>query len=395
MISRYARRAIGFVTAVIGFNLSVGAIVHAQDTLPYEEVRTLSSAVTPIEEKFTIDQSGAGSYRLVLTDLGFPDPMPSLKLAVTRGSTVVGTVESAGSGTAKTLNFEATPGDYYVRAVGVLPASGLGSVGVAIYKGSSATPGETPVVNILKTLDAPPALRPNQAQITADFKAASTGTYEVELNDFLFPQPLTDLVVNVVDVDAGTVKATLPAAGSATFPAQSGVTYRVSVIGEASDAVGAGLFSVRIRPAGATAAEFLRVQELGRVKLEGSPTLTAGAYELSLRDLLYPSQLAQVGAAVAFDGRLVTSTTASGNASFNAVAGQYAVYSVAQASGALLGSYGIEIRDTASGATPLSIAKSVGGATGTSPAYQFVANIATAGALPRAARRFRVPDCSH
>src|SRR5882762_2446557 len=74
--------------------LVVCSQVNAQALL--DEVHTVGSADSgvPIENSFAI--SSAGTYEVTLTDLGAqlqptPAPLVSVRLAVTRGTTVVGT----------------------------------------------------------------------------------------------------------------------------------------------------------------------------------------------------------------------------------------------------------------------------------------------------------------
>src|SRR3954466_6857263 len=64
-------------------------------TPPFEEAKTLSTLVDPVERDFDIGQSGAGKYRITLTDLGAqivspaPAPLASVQLVVTQGQKVI------------------------------------------------------------------------------------------------------------------------------------------------------------------------------------------------------------------------------------------------------------------------------------------------------------------
>src|SRR5689334_2344567 len=138
--------------------LPAGAVMA--QTLPLQETTTLSSDTNPIESDFSIPQSGAGQYKITLTDLGAllpappagpgPAPLDNAHVVITRGTTVVATVDTdadtgggsgGGSGgggasapvTSWTATFDATPGTYKAHLAGKAgTGAGSGPVGLTI-----------------------------------------------------------------------------------------------------------------------------------------------------------------------------------------------------------------------------------------------------------------------
>jgi hypothetical protein len=371
MNSRLVRWTFGMVLAIA----SLSGMAHAQTEL-LNEVRTLSSGTTPVEQE--IDIPAAGNYRVNLVDFGFPAPLAVAKLAVTQGATVVATGATSPAAASVAVDFAAaTSGKHVIRIVGVPGTSGQGSVGVTVSQVNGAT--VTQLNDFVFTLAAPATPRPNLTQLEENFTLQTAGSYEVQLTDFALPSALPDLALSIVEVGPNNQVAVLTSAGSATFNAQAGVQYRLAALGQADDAVGAGLFSVRIHKSGSTTNDFARTLPVGRVEQTGSVVLDApGSYELVLNDLQFPSPLTSVGAAITQAGEVAVSVAAPGSTAFTAAAGQYLIYSLATTTGASIGSYGVEVRN-ASNAVLFSTVKTKGGGTGPVPAYQFVTDISAAG----------------
>jgi MYXO-CTERM domain-containing protein len=367
MISRLAR----WIWGALLFVAAVGGVANAQTVL-LDEVRTLSAGAAPVEHAFDITQ--AGSYRLVFTDLKFPRALTSGKLAVTRGTTVVGTANVDAINSTATLDFDATAGSYVVRVVGTPETGRQGNVGIVITRS-----GETASFNeFVATIAAPPVPSPsNQAVLEDAFTPSVAGSYEVVLTDAALPEALPDLLLSVNEPGVGVV-AQLSAAGTTTFSAQAGVEYQIAVIGASSVSTNAGLFSVRVRPAGTSANIFSRTVPVGRVQSVGSVTLSAGAHVLSVNDLLFPSALTQKAASLLSDGALAV-TGAAGDTPFTATAGDHLIYVAASAAASQSGSYGLEVRPSG-GAPAFSTVKSVGGETGPTPAFTYIVDVPSAGA---------------
>src|ERR1700730_11648876 len=101
----------------------------AQSSL-LNEVHTIADPSQGVPVECSFDVSVAGTYQVTLNDLGMnvettpavPAPLASVKLGVTSGTTVVGTVLTAPGN----MQFNATVGTYVIRVVGV-PGTDPGS----------------------------------------------------------------------------------------------------------------------------------------------------------------------------------------------------------------------------------------------------------------------------
>jgi hypothetical protein len=374
--------------AALGAALAFCGAVRAQTPL-LQEVHTLSSAVTPVERELAIEN--AGSYQLKLTDLRVPAAFTSLKLAVTNGTAVLATV-TGNAASPVTVNFDAPAGaTLIVRVIGKpATAAGTGSVGWTVTRLSDAFV----VQNVVETIGAPPAgLADNQASIDTTFTPTASGNYDVVLTDINVPQALNDLILSVTRVGDSSPLVIIPkTAGTtafATFSATAGANYHIVALAESDATLKAGLFSVRVRDSSGVTV-FSQTQALGRVERLSSVTLAAGPHELVLTDLQFPIALSRIGAAVILNGERAAIATATGTTPFAAAAATYDLYSVAIAAGTSPGSYGIEVRPQG-GAPLFSAVKTVGGTTGTTPGYSFIADVPTAGAYKLRLADFAFP----
>lgn len=374
-----------FVAASAVF--AIASTTYAQTPL-LEEVSTLSSGAAPIERSFDISQTGA--YQLTLTDLRVPAPLTSVKVAVTQGTTLLGTTTATPGTPSAAFNFDvASAGTVVIRVVGKLPtASGSGNVGVRVTRVADAAV----VQDFVSTLAAPAApVDENRGIVDETFTAQAAGLYEVSLADLAIPQPLTGLILSVTRVGGGIV-ATLPNAGamSTTFNVDAAADYKVVAIGESAVPLNAGLFSVRVRDTGSGANVLSRTVTIGRVQQLGKVTLAAGAHTLTLTDFQFPAGLSQVGAALSLDGQSDVALGASGSAPFTAVAGEYTVYGFA--STGTTGNYGIEVKPSAGAvafATVQTVSAPASGAT--PPAFSFTVDISAAGSYRAHLTDFEFP----
>lgn len=341
---------------------------HAQEPL-LTEVRTVASAAPPVLQTFEIPQGG--EYELTLTDFEFPARLAAVKLAVTRGDTVVTQLEGA----AAAHRFTATAGTHTVHVVGIPDAASVsGSFGVEIKRVAD----NASTLQFADSLGLPPAEVDGRGVIAETFTVPATGSYEVSLTDLQLPQSLTTLTLAITR--PGSVDLfTIGTPGTQTFTLQAG-EYRLFVIAQAPASVKAGLFSVNIQPAGGGESLYARTETAGDVRLLGEPPLTAGLHSVTLTDFGFPASLVNRQVVVARNGAVAARLSAPGDASFTAVAGAHSIYAFAAPAPAPgSGSYGVEVRP--SGAAPAFTAvQTVGGAPGTTPAYAFTVDVAAAGA---------------
>jgi hypothetical protein len=300
-----------------------------------DETRTIGQINTAIERDFTV--AAAGSYEIRLTDLQVPAPLANYRVAITRGSEVVATLESPNS----SRQFNASAGSYGVRVIAAPTApNSFGTVGVQIFNATTNT-AVVDFSNVVQNVDPPPPA--TQKTLDTTFEVTAAGRYELALADLQFPVAVNQVTAAVIREGAPQVSANLTAPGTAAFDATPGV-YRVVAVGTAASTRAAGLFSVRVRPVGGGAARFLQVVELGNVARIGSAVLEAQSHTLVLADFAVPAALSSTAAVVVADGAVVSTLAAAGNAAFNALAAEHTVFSLGTSSGASGGSYGVELR---------------------------------------------------
>jgi hypothetical protein len=364
---------------------------HAQTTVPYQEVHTVADTAhaVPVEHSVTI--STAGTYQVTLVDLGAAltptAPLASVKLAITQGSSIVGTpLSGAGS-----VQFTATAGATYVLHVVGAPGTvaGSGPIGIQV----TAVTDNTVVDTFSDTLALPSAALPsNEAVIDDTFTVASSGSYVVTLTDMQLPQALTTLTL-IITTTNGTIVTNppLPAAGSATIALQQGVSYRIFAVGQSDPTIDAGLYSAVVTPAGGGAPVYGKAVPVGVVSPAQNATPTAGlGYTLSLVDLGVPAALTAAGAVVTLDGQVVTTLTAAGSSPpFTAAAGTYQVFVLA--STATAGSYALALAPQ-NGAAALNVARGVTAPGSKVSAYSFDAAVTSGGSYNFNLVDFGIPN---
>ena len=364
------------------------AAARAQDVAvpPFSEVHTIaaSGAATPVEHDFTL--TAAGSYQVVLTDLGAqlpaPAPLASVTLAVTSGNALVGKA-LVGPGT---LQINATAaGTYTVHVVGT-PGAVAGSGPIGIQIGTAASPAA--VGSYSDNIALPAGTAPSGEGILDDsFTVTSSGNYTLSLADLQLPQSLGTLTLALTAQGAPTVLQVLPDpnnnAMQATVALQSGVTYRITAAGLVASGATGGLFSAVVVPAGGGSPVYGNAVPVGLTTLVATPALTAGNQTLTLTDLAFPAALTQVGAAVVLNGQsaLTTPVSAAGTQTFVAAGGTYQVFGVAtpQSTSPAAGAYSIQIQPAGSGSAELSVARTVTGSGSGLSAYSFDTTLANAG----------------
>ena len=379
---------------------------HAQTVL-FNKVHTIAAATqaVPVEETLTI--TTAGNYQVTLVDLGAQisasAALTSVELAVTSGSTVVGTpLTAAGS-----AQFAATPGTYIIHVVGI-PATSTDTSGNTVTTPYSGLIGiqvtnvasNTQVATYSDTLAFPSSSTGsgNTVGVVNDtFTVSTADNFQLSLSDLQLPQALGQLTM-VIAVQGGAVVtnsllATAPGTPTATSTValQPG-TYRIFAAGQGG-AVNAGLYSVTLTAgSGAGAIAYSNTTPVGTVVPVGNLNLNAGgSYTLGFNDLSYPQPLSSLAAAVTLNGQVAAELTAAGTSQpFTSVSGAYKVFALATAAPAVAatatvpavpaaGSYTLALSPQ-SGAPVLSIARAVtaGGATDPTP-YSFDTNVTTAG----------------
>jgi len=370
------------VTALLITCVLVSGYSRAQSAV-FSQVHTVaaSNVAVPVEEPVTI--TTAGTYQVTLTDFGAqlptPAPLKSVKLAITSGGTLVGTPMTA----AGSMQFSATAADYVIHVIG-LPDStkaGSGPIGITVTN----TADNSQVAAFSASLALPNVGIPNNDGVLEDtFTVPASGTYQITLTDFQFPQSLGTLTLAITK-QAGALITSLPAngnpppAGTNPVPLQSNTTYSIFVIGQSGTAVNAGLYGVNISPVGGGAAVYSRTVPVGAVTALGSPTLVAGSYTLAFKDLAFPNPLSPAGAVVALNGQSAAQLTATGQQTFTATATTYQVFALGlPLAPASTGSYSVSLTPQ-NGSPILSVARAVSASGSAVTAYNYDAVVTAAG----------------
>lgn len=260
----------------------------------------------------TFDIAQAGTYRLKLTDLAFPEALastPRVLLLQDSGPAIVPINADM---------FDATPGTYQLFIFATAsPASlsGLYNVRVDSGVGTAAIYVSTqPVGNL------PPA---------TDVTIAAAGTHTLTLTDAVFPASLTGL--SAVVTQNGAVLETLGTAGTKNLVAAQGPA-QIYVNATPSTAEGVGAFSVQLTRsvvevyADVVAVDASAAPESPAIfSAEYSTAVAAGPYELELEDFERPVALASMKAAMTQGATVRGLLPSEGTAQFNLQAGRLKV----------------------------------------------------------------------
>jgi hypothetical protein len=364
--------------------------------VPCTEVHTVGAAnqAAPLEQSFTI--SNAGTYQVTLTDLGAQltpsAPLQAVELAVTTGTTIVGTPLMA-AGTA-TLT-ASSPGTYVLHIVGT-PGNGLGSGAVGV----EVTASDGTVVDTYSgTLTTPQQALPSTEALLSDtftVSGANAGSYTITLTDLKLQGSLATLLLLVVVPGGASPIATLSGPNSMPVTLPAG-TYDVFAVAQTAANASSGLYSIEVAsPGGAVA--YGKTVPVGGATLLGSTVLDTGTYTLSSADLKLPAALSQLYATVVQGGQAAATLAAAGSTSFTVVTANstYQTFAAGVPPNSGAGSYAVQIAPQAGGQALLSEARPV-----TAPcnppsictsAFSYDANVASAGTYTSVLTDFGFPS---
>jgi hypothetical protein len=258
----------------------------------------------------TFNVAQAGTYRLKLTDLLFPE-------ALAAAPQVLLLQEAASGPVIVPLNqdmFDATPGTYRLLIFATASSASLaGLYNVRVDSGENT--------GALYVSTQPVGNLPRATDVTI----TTAGTHTLTLSDAVFPASLTSL--SAVVTQNGAVLETLNAAGTKNVLAAQG-PVEVYVNATPSAAEGVGAFSVQLTRAGTEVyADVVPVdasaepQSPAIYSVESSAAIAAGPYQLQLEDFERPEPLSSLQAAMT-QGAIVRGLLATeGTAQFNLQAG--------------------------------------------------------------------------
>lgn len=369
-------------------------------SLILDEVHTLatSSQAVPIEQ--SINVTAAGTYQVQLTDIGATQspatPLVSVALAVTNGSTIVGTPLTAAGSTSFTAS---AAGTYVVRIVGQ-PTTSVGSGPVLVTITNTST---SAVLTSFEADLALPASNTNNFESVNDtFTVTTSGNYTVTLVDWSFPQPLALVELALaspsqfltgMSITNGTAVGT-----PATVALQPNTTYTLFAAGQTASTATAGVYTAVVRdPSGNIV--YNRTVPIGGLTSLGSAAVTASTqYTLSFTDLNFPGALSTAassnGAIAILDEKNGVPLLTSGSQNFTASGGTYQVFGFATATtSAGAGSYSVSIAPTA---TPTSVvfnsAQAVTASGSALQAFSYNTSVTTAGTYTVDLADFQYPQ---
>lgn len=311
-----------------------------------------------VEHDFPI--TTAGTYSVTLTDLGSklptPAPLASVAMAVTQGSSIVGTPVTA-VGTPITITAAANT-QYTLHVVGI-PGTTLGSGPIEEDVTDSSGNKVYSSIDTLSTGSSQPS---GVGIVDNSFTVGSSGTYTVTMTDQQFPAALQNPDLIVIDTTAGAPVAMLSAFGSTqtTTALNPGDSYTILAFAQEQSAAAGGLFTVSVTPSSGAPVFGPTVVPVGGVTLlstsvsgtsETSFSLASSQATVALNDLTFPTvPLASLGAIVvdATTGQPASAAvTATGQQTFTppSTTDSYEVYAYAVPdSTANWGSYAVSVQ---------------------------------------------------
>ena len=295
-----------------------------------------TEAVGELPAASSITVAAGGSVSLKLVDLGAAltsgstqasTPIPALtsfKAIVAQGGTVLQQAASAGTST-----FAAAAGTLQLYVAATPGSGGQGAYEAYFTSGSQA------LADI-----AQPVLATNSYGYEFSTTLATAGSYQVSVNDFQKPVPLSSLTA----VTAQQGSPTAATQTGTTFTAQPGL-LNVLVFPTVASSTSTGLFGVTITGPGSSAIVYQTTQGVGALFSSQTVTVTtAGSYDLNLVDFMFPASFTNLALIATSGDTVVGSIFSAGQLKLNLTAGTYVLSVLAQVGlNANYGMYGLNL----------------------------------------------------
>jgi len=359
----------------------------------FSSVHTVAAPTqaVPVEHTFTVGT--AGNYQITLTDLGTQltpaAPLAAVKLAVTSGTSLVGTPLLMAGNT--TIN--ATPGDYVIHVVGTLGNPGSGPISIQVTN----TANNSVLATFSDTLAVPQQALPGSEAVLSDSFPGVAGNYTVTVADLQLPTKLGVMTLLLIQQGGASPLAILPdptnnGALSKTVALTAGVTYDIFAVGQTSSTTTGGLFSAVVTPQAGGAPIYARTIAVGGTVHVGSPSLGAGNYTLKLTDLSTPAALSQLEAALVLNGTSAATLTTAGAQNVTPGAGTYDAFAFAAPTAAAnAGSFALDVVPQVGGTAAFDAALAVASPGSNLSAFSFSANLGTGGNYTLNTADFQLP----
>lgn len=269
--------------------------------------RTLPVGTMPASN--LVDTTSAQNLSLTLTDFDYPAALAQEAVAVTSGSTSLAQLTAPGS----LANFMAPAGVLEVWQYTVAAAQ-PGVYSVSLANSTQSLFSTTQVVN--------PSAATTQESFAFAVNLPAAGSYNLVANDFQFPVTLQAISATVAQNGAA-----LAVDSSGNFNAAAG--YVVVVVQVTPSLSGASIFGVTVQTGGASPQlVFEQTQEVNGVFNAQTVNVTsAGDYDFTLTDLVFPAKFADLAAVVSQGSvvlaKIYSSGSSGGPAKLSLAPGQY------------------------------------------------------------------------
>lgn len=306
--------AIPGTTAPGTFGVAVQSAAGGPVVLDYSDTAQRVAAASPgLQSSYqaTFSITTAATYRITLTDFGFPAALASVDLLLTGPG---GTQLARLSGSNPVADFNASPGSYTVlvfASAATVPAGGLYSVRVTDAALSNTVFASTQPLGTVAA--------------ARELNLPLTGSYTLKLTDLQLPAALANAEALVVR--AGAAIARVDAAGSVSFSASAGGAQLFSVQ-SAEPFDGSGVSQIEITAGVNRIADVLTVSSPDLASGQpiafdnASDLSAAGPYRVELADFEFPAAMGTATLAVVQFGQVLGQRTGAGTLDFNAAPGK-------------------------------------------------------------------------
>jgi hypothetical protein len=277
-----------------------------------------------------INNATSQTANLSLADQGYPAPLASAGVAVTSGGTKLGVLTAPG--TVSNIVLPAGTLDVWKFAVaGTQP-------GVYTVNLTGVSTGATPPSLLSSTQVVNPSPASSATSFAFVATIASAGSYNLAVNDFLFPSALQTLSSTVAQ---NGVALTQDSSGN--FTAQAGV---VVVVVNATAATGSsGIFGVTVATTGSSPTVLLdSTQPVGSAFATSTlNVVNPGGYDVTLGDLAFPAAFQNLAVMVSRGSQIFGKIFVAGTFNISATPGQYNVTFIATPGSTHYGLYSLHV----------------------------------------------------
>jgi len=311
----------------VSIDSGIGTAVVYQYTQP---VGNLTPATT-------VTITTAGQHTLTLADINFPVPLDAIAAVVTQNGAVLGTLGAAGA-----VNFSAVQGATQIYAHATPSAAdAVGAFSVLLARGAQSLYADVLIA------DASPEPATPTIYAVKSSSAATSGAYQLKIEDFAFPLAFASLQSAVIQ--DSTVIGTSNGAGTAQFTLQASPVKVLIAVRPPAGGSHNALFGLTVTPAGGGAPLLETTQGVGGLfRTHVVPIAADGPYDLTLRDLEFPLAMPTAALAITRGTTLIGQIFGGGTVPRQQLtAGTYVLNFLGQpAASEAHGTYGIRVSDS-------------------------------------------------